>query len=81
MARLLTKQEVEFINAEVESFVNIYYDTNEPVGTKQQVLEAAYWSVMENNEQNKQITFSGSQNILEAIAYYIDKECPKEMFK
>ena len=81
MARSLTKQELEFINAEVESFVNIYHDTNEPVGTRQQVLEAAYWSVMENNQQNKEITFSGSQNILEAIGSYIDNECPKEMFR
>lgn len=81
MARSLTKQELEFINAEVESFVNIYYETNEPVGTRQQILEASYWSVMENNKQNKEITFSGSQNILEAIGSYIDKECPKEMFR
>lgn len=79
--RKLTKQEIEFINEEVESFVNIYYDTNEPVGTRQQVLEATYWSVMEHKQQNKQITFSGSQNIVDAISYYIDKECPKEMFK
>jgi hypothetical protein len=78
--RNLTKREIEFINEEVASLENIYYDTNEPVGTKQQVADAAYQSVMEYNGFNKEITFAGTEQIKKQINKYINEECPQEMF-
>ncbi len=78
--RNLTKREIEFINEEVGSFENIYYDTNEAVGTKQQVADAAYQSVMEYKGFNKEITFAGTEQIKKQINKYINEECPQEMF-